>query len=444
MKYYCIGIKGSGMSTLAQILYDLGNTVSGYDDHKEFKYTEEGLKNRNIKIYYDNDHDIDKDTIVTYSVAFKPEHPEMKRVKELRLNIKSYHEVMGDLTKMFETTSVCGTHGKTTTSLLISHVLENTLGCNYFVGSGDGYAKKDNKLFVVESDEFNRHFLAYQPTNTLLTNIELDHTEIYKDLNDLIQTFNAFVNKTTRLLVMYGDDENIRKLNIKEGLNTIYYGFNDNNDLICKNVLLTDKGSSFDVYMKDKFYGHFDLPLYGKHMILNALGSIAILDSYGISFDDIHKYIENFKGAKKRFNIKDLGEYIEIDDYAHHPTEIKVTIESAKQKYPDKDVVAVFLPNTYSRTKDLMNDFIEVLKLADKTYVFEIESNREKKEDFPGVTSRTITDNINNAEIITKDSIDKLLNHKNSVICFMSCADIAKYEKMFEEKVKANKNIKIK
>ena len=439
MKYYCIGIKGAGMSTLAQILYDLGNEVSGYDDHEEFKYTEEGLKKRNIKIYYGNNHDIDKDTIVTYSVAFKPDHKEIKRVKDLGLKIKSYHEVMGDLTKIFETTSVCGTHGKTTTSLLISHVMQNTIGCNFFVGSGNGYAKKENKYFVVESDEFNRHFLSYYPTNTLLTNIELDHTEIYKDLNDLINTFNTFVNKTTRLLVMYGDDKNIRKLKIREGLKTIYYGFNDENDIVCKNVVLNENGSSFDVYIKGTFYGHFDLPLYGKHMILNALGSIAILDSYNISFDDIHKYIENFKGAKKRFNIKEVGNYVEIDDYAHHPTEIKVTLESARQKYPNKDIIAVFLPNTYSRTKDLMDDFIDVLKLADKTYVFEIESNREKKEDFPLVTSKTIVDNIKDAEMLSKDSINKLLNHENSVICFMSCADIAKYEKMFEDLI-MNKN----
>lgn len=439
MKYYCIGIKGSGMSTLAQILSDLGNSVSGYDDHKEFKYTEQGLKDRNIKIYYDNEHDIDKDTIVTYSVAFKEDHPEMKRVKELGLTIKSYHEVMGDLTKMFETTSICGTHGKTTTSLLLSDVLGKTLGCNYFVGTGDGYATNDNKYFIVESDEFNRHFLSYHPTNVLLTNIELDHTEIYKDIEDLIETFNTFVNKATKLIVMCGDDQNVRKLNIKDGIETLYYGFNDDNDIIAKNVILNNNGSSFDVYIKGEFYGHFDLPLFGKHMILNALGSIGILRSYNIDVEDIHKYLSEFKGAKRRFKIKEFGSVIEIDDYAHHPTEIKVTIESARQKYPDKEIVAVFLPNTYSRTKDLMNDFIDVLALADKSYVFEIECDREKKEDFKGVTSKTIVDNVDNAEMIDKNTIDKLLKHDNSVICFMSCADIAKYENIFE-KLLSNKN----
>ena len=433
MKYYCIGIKGSGMSTLAQILYDLGNEVIGYDDHRPFKYTEQGLIDRNIKIYYDHDHDIDPDTIVTYSVAFKENHPEMKRVKELGLKIESYHDVMGSVTKMFETTSVCGTHGKTTTSLLISSVLSKTIGCNYFVGSGDGYAKRDNKYFVVESDEFNRHFLSYYPANVLLTNIELDHTEIYKDINDLIETFNTFVNKATRLIVMCGDDENIRKLEIKKDVPVMYYGFNDDNDVVAKNIKLDENGSSFDVYFNKELYGHFNLPLYGKHMILNALGSICILNSYNISKDDIHKYLSEFKGAKKRFNIKDLGDYIEIDDYAHHPTEIKVTIESARQKYPNKEIVAVFLPNTYSRTKDLEKDFIEVLKLSDKTYLFEIECDRERKEDFPGVSSKKIVENIPDAELIDKDSINKLLEHKNSVIIFMSCADIKKYEDMFEE-----------
>ena len=421
------------MSTLAQILSDLGNEVSGYDDHKAFKYTEEGLKERNIKIYYDNDHEIDKDTIVTYSVAFKDSHPEMKRVKELGLTIKSYHDVMGDLTKEFTTVSVCGTHGKTTTSNIISNVLQNTIGCNFFVGSGDGYAKKENKYFVVESDEFNRHFLSYHPTDVLLTNIELDHTEIYSDINDLINTFESFVNKATGLIVMCGDDENIRKLKIEDSKKCLYYGLNDNNDVLAKNLELNENGSSFDVYINKELYGHFDLPLYGKHMVLNVLGSIAILKNIGISYNDIHKYIEEFKGAKKRFNIKEFGDVVEIDDYAHHPTEIKVTIESARQKYPTKEVVAVFLPNTYSRTKDLMNDFIESLSTADKTYVMDIECNREKVEDFPGVSSDSIIKKISGAEKLSKDNIEVLLKHKNSVICFMSCADIAKYEAMFEE-----------
>ena len=165
MKYYCIGIKGTGMSTLAQILSDLGNEVSGYDDATEYKFTQKGLDERNIKIYYDNTHDIPKDTIVTYSVAFKEDHKELKRVKELGLTIKKYNEIVGDITKMFNTISVAGTHGKTSTSSMIRHILEDSIGCSYFVGAGDGRINPNSDIFVIESDEFNKHLLTYYPTN---------------------------------------------------------------------------------------------------------------------------------------------------------------------------------------------------------------------------------------------------------------------------------------
>ena len=421
MKYYCIGIKGSGMATLAEILFDLGHEVSGYDDYKEHKFTQEGLDKRGIKIYYDSTHDIPKDTIVTYSKAFSVDHPEIKRVKNLGLKIIAYNELLGKLSSEFKTIGVSGTHGKTTTSTMISHVLGETKGCNYFIGDGSGFADRKNELFTLESCEFNRHFLAYHPYYAIVTNIELEHTECYKDIDEIIKTFEEFANKA-HYVIACGDDKNVRKMNLKN--NVTYYGFDDCNDVVCKNVTLDENGSKFDVYIKGKLYGHFDIPLFGNHMILNALACITVCNMEGVDKEKIHTLLHTFKNAKRRFKEKKFGSVVTIDDYAHHPTEIKVTIQSARQKYPNKEIVAVFLPNTYSRTKALMSDFISALKTADKAYVMDIHCDRERKEDYPGVSSDEIIKNVPNAEKISLDTVDKLLKHKNAAICFMSCTNI--------------------
>lgn len=421
MKYYCIGIKGSGMATLAEILFDLGHEVSGYDDYKEHKFTQEGLDKRGIKIYYDSTHDIPKDTIVTYSKAFSIDHPEIKRVKSLGLKIIAYNELLGKLSSEFKTIGVSGTHGKTTTSTMISHVLGETKGCNYFIGDGSGFADRKNELFTLESCEFNRHFLAYHLYYAIVTNIELEHTECYKDIDEIIKTFEEFANKA-HYVIACGDDKNVRKMNLKN--NVTYYGFDDCNDVVCKNVTLDENGSKFDVYIKGELYGHFDIPLFGNHMILNALACITVCNMEGVDAEKIHSLLHTFKNAKRRFKEKKFGSVVTIDDYAHHPTEIRVTIESARQKYPNKEIVAVFLPNTYSRTKALMSDFISALKTADKAYVMDIHCDRERKEDYPGVSSDEIIKNVPNAEKISLDTVDKLLKHKNAAICFMSCTNI--------------------
>ena len=433
MKYYCIGIKGAGMSTLANILFDLGNDVSGYDDAKKYKYTEEGLNKRNIKIFYD-EHPIDKDTIVTYSKAFSSDHPEIKRVRELGLTMKEYNQVVGDVTGMFETIGVSGTHGKTTTSLLISDILRNTIGCNYFVGDGTGYANKNNKLFVIESDEFNKHFLAYHPSVAIITNIELDHTECYPGgLEEIKNTFKEFGNKSN-LVVACGDDKNIRDIQFEKEV--IFYGLNNNNDVVAKNVELNDSGSRFDVYINNEYFDSYSVPLYGKHMILNALSAIIIARKYNIDKDLIRKYIGEFKGAKRRFKEEVIGKYTIIDDYAHHPTELSVTIDAARQKYPDKKIVAVFLPNTYSRTQALMDDFASALQKADKAYIMDIYCDREKQEDYPGVSSDTLISKVPNSEKISIETASKLLSYKDSVICFMSCTNIYILLDKFKEIIK--------
>ena len=430
MKYYCIGIKGTGMSTLAQILFDLGNEVSGYDDATSHKFTEEGLEERGIKIYNDSTHEIAKDTIVTYSVAFKEDHPEIQRVKQLKLTIRKYNEIIGDIINMFKSIGVSGTHGKTTTASLIKHILSGSVGCNYFIGAGDGYVSNDNEYFVVESDEFNRHFTAYHPMYSIITNIDAEHLECYKDIDDIRNTFEIFANQTEKLVIVNGDNPEVRK--IKYNKKVIYFGFGFNNDVIIKNLKLTEKGSVFDIYIKEELYGSFEISLYGKHMVQDAVAAILMCKELGIEKEEIHSALKTFKNAERRFDKKKKKKTIIIDDYAHHPTEIKATLNAVKQKYPDKRVVAVFKPNTFSRTRDFKNEFIEALSIADKVYLTEIDSNRETQQEYPNITSNIIVNEIENAEIISEETIDKLSNEIDSVVCFMSCAHIDNLIKSFK------------
>lgn len=434
MKYYCIGIKGTGMSTLAQILSDLGNTVSGYDDAVGHKFTQDGLEERNIPIYYGHDHEIDKDTIVTYSVAFTNDHPEMKRVRELGLEVKRYCEIMGDVINLFKTIGVSGTHGKTSTSSMIRKILEDSIGCNYFIGAGDGKANKDNEYFVVESDEFNRHFTAYHPTYSIITNIEAEHMEIYKDVDDIRNTFEIFANQTKDFIIANGDNEEVRKINYKTKV--YFYGFNEDNDIVIKNMELNPDGSKFNVVFNGEDLGVFEVPLYGQHMVMNCAAAIVMCKNIGINLESIRTSLKTFKNAKRRFAVEEYNGSIIVDDYAHHPTEIKVTLEGVRQKYPNKRLVVVFAPNTYSRTKDFTQEFVEAFKIADKTYLTEIDCNREDPKDYPGITSSLITDQLDGGEIISVDTINKLENEKDSVVCFMGCAYVDSLINAYKEVIK--------
>lgn len=423
MKYYLIGIKGSGMSTLANLLYDLKCDVCGYDDCCDYKFTMKGLEERGIKIYTGNDYpELPMDTYVTYTAAISEDHHEVKRLKELGYKIIPYHKVIAWLTEIMDSICVCGTHGKTTTSLMIANILKSSIGCSYFVGDGSGYGDKNNNLFVLESCEFNKHFLAYHPDNVVLTNIELDHTETYPNIEAMLSTFQEFIDKCENFVIACGDDQNVLKLKIKQGY---FYGFNENNDLVIKNKKVVDGKTNFDVYYEGRLFDNYSLPLFGDHLILDASAAILVGILFGVRKGIIKRVLEEYKPASRRFNEEVIGDIVIVDDYAHHPTEIKVTYDSAHQKYPDKEIVAVFLPNTYSRTKDLFDDFVNVLKIYNKAYVMDIKCDRENSKDYPEINSSKLVEKIPNGELLSIETCDKLLEHKNAVICFMSCANIS-------------------
>ena len=419
MKYFFAGIKGSGMAGLASMLHDMGNEVIGCDDAVYYTFTEEVLNERKIKVYKDAEN-LTNDMIFVYTAAIHEDHPAYKKAKELGCKMYGYFEMIAELTKKYETICVAGSHGKTTTTALLGHILDNTIGTNYLIGDGTGHVNKASNKFVVESCEFERHFLLYRPKYSIITNIDCDHVDCYKDIEEYTDAFREFVENTSDLVIAWGDDKNIRKIKSDK---IVYYGFNEDNDIVAKNIKLEPNGSSFDVYINKEFFGSFNFNVYGKHMLLDALACIYVCYMENISKEDIIKYVNNFEGAKRRFSEEKVGDVILVDDYAHHPTEVKTVLETARQKYPEKELVAVLIPYTISRTKAFYEDFAEVLKYADKAYVTDIEPAREKFEDYPGVTSDLIISRVDGCEHISKEEISKLYKHKNAVIPFMGCKD---------------------
>ena len=419
MKYFFAGIEGSGMAALASMLHDSGNYVTGCDDAKVYSFTLEELDKRNIKVYKNADA-LEKDMVYVYSSAIHSDHYSYKKAKELGCKMYEYYEMIGELTKKYDTICISGTHGKTTTTAMLSNIFKNTIGTNYLIGDGTGVIDKDSNKFIVESCEFNRHLLNYYPKYTIVTNIFYDHVDCYKNIDEIVETFQTFVNQTEKMVIACGDNENVRKLKSDK---IVYYGFNDDNDV--KGVIkeLRSDGSSFDVYINGEFFGNFNLNIFGKHMIENALACIYMSYLEGISLEDITKYLNEFHGAKRRFSEETVGDVVLVDDYAHHPNEVATVLKTARQKYPDKELVPVLIPYTISRTEAFYQDFAEVLKEADKVYVTDIEPARENPKDFPGITSDLIINAIPGAEHISKEEISKLYKHKNAVIPFMGCKD---------------------
>lgn len=437
MKYYMAGIKGAGMSALALLLSDLGYKIVGYDDASEHRFTEDKLIERGIKIYTGPNDEMDSDTVVIYSPALRiDEHPELIKAKSMNLKIYEYQEYLGKLSKKYETISISGCHGKTTTTSMLSHIMKNIEGCNYIIGDGQGHGDPNSDKFILESCEYRRHFLSYDPEYVVITNIELDHTDYYKSIEDMILAYQEFANKAKKMVIACGEDRYTRYIDVNKPL--YYYGIEDDNDIQARNIEYSNEGTSFDVFVEDEYYGHFDLPLFGKHMLLNALAVIAVCHYERLDAKEVSKQLKTFKGAERRFKETIIGNNVLIDDYAHHPTEVKVTIKAARQKYPDKKIIAVFKAHTFSRVEEFADEFASALNLADKAFVMDINYDREKPEDYPNVTPYTIIDKLDNGDYIEQGEASKLLEYDNAVILFMSSKEIylleEEYKNLLEEK----------
>ncbi len=429
--YYFIGIKGAGMSSLAVILKQLGHLVSGSDVGKHF-FTESELIKNNILFYEYNENNIKENMTIIKGASIKEDNVELIKARELNLKILEYNEMVGELTKQFKTICIAGCHGKTTTTNMFSLALKNQ-GVSYLIGDGTGSANKDSKYFALESCEYKRHFLAYHPYIAVITNIDLDHVDYFKDINDVIDAYTSYANKATKI-VAYGDDPYTRTMKVEKPI--IFYGLEDNNDVVATNIKYRCNGISFDI----KGYGSFDLPLYGKHQLLDVLAVITVCIEENIPYEEVSNNLKKFTGAKRRFTETIVGNNIIIDDYAHHPNEVSATIEAIRQKYPAKKLIVIFQPHTFSRTKEFTDDLVNVFNLADASYLLDIHPAREKQEDYPEITSNVIINKLNKGYHINIDEAEKLSQYDNTVFAFMSPNDVSVLEKKLEELLKNNHN----
>lgn len=431
--FHFIGIKGSGMSSLAQILFDAGEQVQGSDIDKYF-FTEQPLRERNIPIFtFDADNVKEGMTIIAGN-AFPDEHPEIVRAREIGLEVIRYHKFLGEYIGNYTSVAITGAHGKTSTTGLMSHVVGGYKPTSYLIGDGTGAGHEDASYFVMEACEYRRHFLAYNPDYAVMTNIDFDHPDYFANIEDVYAAFQSLALQVKKAIIACGDDEHLQR--IQANVPVVYYGFGAENDFEARNVEKTTEGTTFDVFVRNEFYSTFFIPLFGDHAILNTLAVISLCQYEGIPTDIIQERLHTYKGVKRRFTETEIGNNILIDDYAHHPTEIRATIQSARQKYPDRELVAIFQPHTFTRTQAFLQDFAQSLSLADTAYLCDIFGSAREKQGALSIDD--LASLIEGSAVITTESIVALKKHEGAVFLFMGAGDVNKFQDAFEKVLQDN------
>ena len=429
---YFSGINGIGMSGLAKIMKEQGYSVYGSD--LEIKPVTEEMEQMGIEVFIGQKEEnligkrID---LFVYSKAIKDTNPEYRYIVTNGIKSIKRGQLLAELMNDFEGIAVAGTHGKTTTSSMMSVAfLEKD---PYIVVGGIIPEIQSNSrighsdIFIAEADESDNSFLFLKPKYSVVTNVEPDHLEHHGTFENIKKSFEEFIDKTEKLAVLCADSEEIRNLNIKNE-NVVWYSIKDENaDIFAKNIRIEDGYSVYEVVKDGINIGEFRLSIPGEHNISNSLTVIYLSLELGCSLEFVKNKIYNFKGANRRYQvIYDKGIKI-IDDYAHHPTEIKVTIEAAK-KNEGKKVNVIFQPHRYSRTKFFLDDFVEALKLADKLILMPIYSAGE--ENIYDITSEKLAEMVGKDVLVCeKEEIEEIVkNNKesNEIFIFMGAGSVSK------------------
>lgn len=359
MNYYLVGIKGSGMASLAIILKGLGNNVKGSDVSTHL-FTEEELIKNDITIEsLDNMNCIDSDVIIVGN-SF------INKYDFVGKDVITYQEMVSYLCDKYYSIAVCGTHGKTTITNMIQHVLSNIDDVSYLVGDGHGKGSKTSKYFVFEACEHRDHFLNYFPNIIVCDNVDYDHVEYFKNKKQYNKSFESFFNRAKDHLII--------NRNIKTKKEHINYGDKKSN-FIVNNVIYLDKGIKFDLNIYNETHLNLTLPFYGKHMLNDALACISLCYTLNMDIPTIIKALQTYTSAKRRYNKTIIGSNVIIDDYGHHPSEINATIESIKQEYKDKELVIFYHPDRPKRLTTFLYKYQKVFKRAKQTFVLPFISN---------------------------------------------------------------------
>ncbi len=439
-----IGIGGIGMSGIAEVLCNLGFNVSG-SDLKKSKNTDRLETLFQVKISEGHAaENIGDAEVVVYSSAVKEDNPEVILAKEKGIPVIPRAEMLAELMMLKPyAVAISGTHGKTTTTSMVATILGhagvdpttivggivNTLGSNARLGKSD--------WFVTEADESDRSFLMLNPTVAVVTNIDKEHMESYKGMEDVVQCFTDFVNKVPFFgaCILCLDDPNVQLIIPRIKRRRVTYGMTAQSDISAQDVRFNDNfGSTFSVMRRGENLGEINLPVPGQHNVYNALGAIAVALELEVPFEKIAESFNGFQNANRRFQFKGEANGISVvDDYGHHPTEILATLSAAKNGSNGKRTVVIFQPHRYSRTQELMNEFAICFNNADVLFVTDIYAASEQP--IEGITAEILTENIKkyghkNANYIgtVEAAAEKVIPHlqENDLVITLGAGTITK------------------
>ena len=445
-KIFFIGIGGIGMSALAKYFLNKDKIIYGYDILRSdicISLEKQGSKitycQKNLDFILDNNLFNDQENcLIVYTPAIKHDNIFLKFFSDNNFNVKKRSEILSKICEKKFLVAVAGTHGKTTTTSIISHILNNTdFNITAFIG---GISRNENsnlvggeidsKLIIVEADEYDKSFLKLSPNIAIITSVDMDHSDIYTKTSSLKKAYQKFISNIASDGVLIIENKALQELGNINFSNIITYSFSENTDYRISSYEITNRNSSFNfINSNSKFLscGEIVFCLPGKHNILNALASIIVCIQLDVKKEDIVKSINSFLGIKRRFEIHfESKNKVFIDDYAHHPSEIKETLETLFKMYPNRKLTLIFQPHLYTRTRDFMNEFADVLSLPNHLLLLDIFPAREKP--IKGIDSSKLLKKCRNKnkELVKKEMVLNTLNKSNfDVLVTMGAGNIS-------------------